>query len=173
MTIIRSRTLREREYRRRNRNKLRAKEQTRRDNRRSGPRMCRRCQVVPAASLRHHYCEDCKTISDAARPTRPGWSHERDDRTAAERGYGAFHAKQRARWAKIIDAGDGYCARCGGHIAPGSRWHLDHRDDRQGYLGPSHARCNISAAARKRSVRRSLAQPPGETPNHSRAWLAA
>ena len=29
------------------------------------------------------------------------------------------------------------CCRCGQLIEPGQAWHLDHRDDRRGYLGPA------------------------------------
>jgi hypothetical protein len=50
----------------------------------------------------------------------------------------------------------------GGLIEPGSDWHLDHRDDRRGYLGASHARCNTVAGARKRWER---------GPGPSRDWV--
>lgn len=38
----------------------------------------------------------------------------------------------------------------GGLIAPGADWDMDHADDRRSYLGPSHARCNRVAGARRR-----------------------
>jgi hypothetical protein len=38
------------------------------------------------------------------------------------------------------------CARCPEFINPLEPWHLDHTDDRTGYLGASHAACNLSAA---------------------------
>lgn len=41
------------------------------------------------------------------------------------------------------------CGRCRLPIEAGQPWHLDHSDDRAGYIGPSHARCNTSAGARK------------------------
>lgn len=46
------------------------------------------------------------------------------------------------------------CARCGGLIAPGSRWDLDHAEERDGYLGPSHQSCNVAAANRRRAKRK-------------------
>jgi hypothetical protein len=168
VTIIPNRQTAVRTHYRRNKAALLAKAQKRRENRRGGPRMCSRCGLSPAASSRHHHCERCKAIAQA---THPRSRFPTPQGSAADRGYDPLHAKQRARWAKIVAAGDGYCARCGGHIAPGSDWHLDHRDDRDGYIGPSHARCNISAGARNGNVRRSLAQPPMEPHDHSRVWL--
>jgi hypothetical protein len=171
MTIIRSTKLYRTAYRQRNRSKIRAKEQTRRDNARGGPRMCARCQLAPAATSRHRYCEECKAVAEREKP-RSLWP--RDDRPAAERGYDAVHRKTRVQWSRIIDAGNGYCCRCGAHIPPGSAWHLDHTDDRQGYLGPSHTRCNVSAAARKGSAIAKAFDPrvpPAPTGDHSRVWL--
>lgn len=34
-------------------------------------------------------------------------------------------------------------------IEAGSKWHLDHRDDGHGWLGPSHESCNARAGAEK------------------------
>jgi hypothetical protein len=50
------------------------------------------------------------------------------------------------------------CARCGRPILEGQPVHLDHRDDRSGYLGFSHARCNEQAGARLGNQRRRAAR---------------
>jgi hypothetical protein len=65
------------------------------------------------------------------------------------RGYGSNHQTARKRWDIVVQAGHAICVRCCFPIAPGSRWHLDHRDDKLGYLGPAHARCNLRAAAKR------------------------
>src|SRR5438045_6044418 len=69
------------------------------------------------------------------------------------RGYGHQHQQRRKVWARKVAKGDVACARCGGLIVPGSKWHLDHTDDRSGYLGPSHAGCNMAAGAAKTNGR--------------------
>ena len=58
------------------------------------------------------------------------------------RGYGAEHRREREKWLPLIRTGKVRCARCGEDIRAGEKWDLDHNDDRTGYLGPSHARCN-------------------------------
>jgi hypothetical protein len=45
------------------------------------------------------------------------------------------------------------CVRCGRPILPGELWDLDHADDRAGYLGASHRRCNRSAGGRLGAAR--------------------
>jgi hypothetical protein len=70
-----------------------------------------------------------------------------------ERGYGYAHRQEREKWAPKVAQGGVDCARCHQRIVPGEEWHLDHADDRDGYLGPSHARCNDSAAGRKKGRR--------------------
>jgi hypothetical protein len=64
------------------------------------------------------------------------------------RGYDGAHRALRQRWARIIARQPVSCSRCGGPIGPGMAWHLDHTDDRTGYLGPSHASCNAAAGGR-------------------------
>lgn len=97
--------------------------------------------------------------------------------STTRRGYGSDHQRLRKQWARIVEAGEAHCARCGRAIQPGTPWALDHRDDRQGYLGPSHQRCNQAAANRKRSRRAAvrLADKPvpdwwKPEPRHSEEW---
>lgn len=65
--------------------------------------------------------------------------------TSTQRGYGKEHQAERARWA--ADVADGFvnCARCGKLIEPGEPWDLGHTDDRTGWTGPEHRRCNRAA----------------------------
>ena len=54
------------------------------------------------------------------------------------------HRLTRARLKPYADAGLLTCARCGETIRPGDKWDLDHSNDREVYLGASHAGCNRS-----------------------------
>ena len=60
------------------------------------------------------------------------------------RGYGHAHQKERQRWAKLVEQGHAVCTRCLNPIAPDDTWHLDHTEDRTGYQGAAHAKCNVS-----------------------------
>jgi hypothetical protein len=73
------------------------------------------------------------------------------------RGYGLRHKRARAGWERKVRTGKVACARCKKPIIPGQPWHLDHTDDREGYLGPSHAICNLRASG-------------GSHDRHSREW---
>jgi hypothetical protein len=110
-----------------------------------------------------------------------------------QRGYGAEHKR------RVAAERDGQygrpCSRCGRPMQRGERLFLDHRDDRQGYLGWSHAKCDIGASNRRRAAlaraqgkakgRRARRVPDAATPTyeptfvrpdglparqHSRAW---
>jgi hypothetical protein len=70
------------------------------------------------------------------------------------RGYTNAHVARRRQLEPLVATGRTNCSRCGQPIEPGQPWHLDHRDDRHGYLGPSHATCNLRAAAHKRNSTR-------------------
>lgn len=65
------------------------------------------------------------------------------------RGYGSDHQRRRKEMLSRFSPGDP-CVRCGWPIADPTRAHLDHTDDRTGYLGLAHARCNLAAGARNR-----------------------
>jgi hypothetical protein len=56
--------------------------------------------------------------------------------------------RERAKWEIPVGLGQVDCARCHRRIRLGQPWHLDHTDDRTGYLGPSHAGCNTSAGGK-------------------------
>ena len=69
--------------------------------------------------------------------------------------HGADHARARARAFKDLPDYSP-CARCGGTMwkhaldhRGHSAVHYDHTDDNRGYLGFSHARCNLRAGAAK------------------------
>ena len=55
----------------------------------------------------------------------------------------------RERYAALVASGLAVCARCGLSIAPGAAWDLGHTEDRSGYSGPEHRKCNQLAGARK------------------------
>jgi hypothetical protein len=72
--------------------------------------------------------------------------------STTRRGYGWPHQRVRAYWARLVEAGQAFCAHCGGWIPPGTPWDLGHTDDRGSYTGPEHARRNRAKAARKRNA---------------------
>jgi hypothetical protein len=80
--------------------------------------------------------------------------------------YSTAHKRLRRLWKIRVAGGNVPCARCGRPILRGQAWHLDHTDDRGGYLGPSHAKCNLSAAGHKAAQKR----PDTLRPQHSRRW---
>lgn len=91
----------------------------------------------------------CPTlISGATRCIEHARQRDKARGTKAERGYGPEHLVERAKWVRIINETGWPCGRCEGHIQPGQPFHLDHSDDRTGYIGPSHPHCNMSAAGR-------------------------
>jgi hypothetical protein len=67
----------------------------------------------------------------------------------SRRGYGTHHRALREGLKPIVEAGLVRCARCGVLIEPGMAWELDHAAGKQGYLGPSHRRCNRSAGGKE------------------------
>ena len=69
-------------------------------------------------------------------------------------GWGHRHQQRRAAIAPFVNADKATCARCHEPIHAGEEWHLDHNDTRDGYLGVSHATCNLRAAAAVTNGRR-------------------
>lgn len=86
------------------------------------------------------------------------------------RGYGKAHRAIRERYRPIVEAGEGYCARCLAWIAPPGEpctkcgrevakgrptpgfcgWDVGHDDvDRSLYTGTEHSCCNRRAGGRK------------------------
>lgn len=90
----------------------------------------------------------CPNIQAESRCPTHTRQRDRSRGTRTQRGYGADHARLRARWAPLVATGLVACTRCHLLIGPGEPWHLDHTDDRTGYRGPSHARCNVSAGGK-------------------------
>lgn len=102
-------------------------------------------------SMRVCTVSGCPTIFDATEGTRCSGHRKQTDRARGsrkQRGYDANHDRLRRQWAPRVAAGTIRCARCGLYIGTGEPWALDHTDTRDGYLGPSHSRCNNSAGGK-------------------------
>ena len=98
-------------------------------------------------------CLDCGTLTYEVRcPTHRG---KRATKSTTARGYGNHHQIVRRRWAKVVEAGDAYCARCGKWISPDEPWDLGHNDtDRSKYSGAEHVKCNRGAPNKAEVPRR-------------------
>jgi hypothetical protein len=86
----------------------------------------------------------CPELTTTTRCTTHTKANDKARGTRQQRGYDAAHERLRTRWAPKVATGTVHCARCLGRITALDEWHLDHTDDRTGYLGPSHALCNTS-----------------------------
>jgi hypothetical protein len=106
----------------------------------SWERFCRFCGA-PTWSPKSPYCREHRPSLEE----RERWA----TKTREARGYGAAHRTVRARYEALVASGLARCARCGGPIAAGAPFDLDHSDDRGGYLGVSHPHCNRTAGARR------------------------
>lgn len=78
-------------------------------------------------------------------------------------GYGWHH--QQTRKQLLPYAYGKPCVRCGKPMMQGQQLELDHTDDRAGYLGMAHMRCNRAAGARKVNAARRNKKDP-----RSREW---
>lgn len=106
-------------------------------------RPCLDCHVLVARPR----CRTCQRAYDNA----TGRNHYGVSSSA--RGYGADHQAERARWAPVVAEGTVSCARCDETIKASDRWDLGHTEDRSGWTGPEHARCNRAAGLRKGRTR--------------------
>ena len=95
--------------------------------------------LIRSARL-YKLCAWCVT-SAAGATTRGGWAAPPSPRSSTARAT---------------------CCRCNEPIHPGDDWHLDHTDARDGYLGVSHASCNLRDGANKTNGKRP--PPPPEQP---------
>lgn len=93
---------------------------------------------------------DCPTLISTGERYCPTHQAEADRArgTTTTRGYGSTHQALRAKWATIIATRTVPCARCGEPIPQGSEFDLGHTDDRTGWIGPEHAKCNRSAGGK-------------------------
>lgn len=94
-------------------------------------------------------CPDCKRLHDGRAHRCDDCRRDRDRQrgTTSERGYGAEHQALRDQWRPYVEAGyvdcrAVICLMPDRRILPGQPWDLDHDDDRTGYRGPAHERCN-------------------------------
>jgi hypothetical protein len=97
-------------------------------------------------------CLGCGTLTKGSRC--PACQPPRVMARTAARGYDARHQAERARWQPAVDAGEAECHATvclwpSRRIPPGVDWDLGHTDDRTGWTGPEHARCNRAAGARR------------------------
>lgn len=65
--------------------------------------------------------------------------------TRQQRGYDAAHDTERARLLPLAYGKP--CPHCTQRMWPHDKLHLDHTDDRKGYIGIVHEACNTSRAA--------------------------
>lgn len=101
----------------------------------------------------HIYCSpDCRN-------SRRGFTNTTKAASAEERGYGKEHRETRAKWKPLVEAGQTNCCICGYWIEPGSKWHLDHTPERDGYRGVAHASCNVRDGASRGARRSNIARP--------------
>jgi len=76
--------------------------------------------------------------------------------SSTQRGYDSTHQAERAKWVAKVATGTVECARAergeclaeSALIDPSEPWDLGHTEDRKGWTGPEHVRCNRSAGAR-------------------------
>lgn len=102
-------------------------------------------------------CLDCKRPTPGTRCPECERSRDRARGTRQQRGYGAEHNKQRARWLPLVATGNVKCWRCGDYITAGARWDLGHDDhDRTKYRGPEHIGRECKAGGNRATASRRI-----------------
>ncbi len=95
--------------------------------------------------------------------------------TTTGRGYGWTHQQAKAEACRRYRPGQP-CVRCHQpmRVADPRTLHLDHTDDRRGYRGLAHPRCNTRAGQAKSVQARTGRTAPATAPQHgtkrSRNW---
>ena len=89
----------------------------------------------------------CPVLTTTTRCLECARRRDRERGTRQERGYDAEYDQLKRTYAKRVQAGELLlCVRCHqpitGAVTP------DHNATRDGYLGPAHPRCNLSAAGK-------------------------
>jgi hypothetical protein len=96
------------------------------------------------------------------------WAKAKTPGGTTKGGWGNQHQKLRA--ALLPQAYGTPCVRCGKLMLPGQDLHLDHNDTRTGWLGFSHAACNLRAAARKARAIQLYRKRPRPTATDAHRW---
>lgn len=110
---------------------------------------CTSCQFCHTQAGTHGILFD----ADATKTTKCPGCHaanqqQRNARgNTTARGYGPDHQAARRQWEPVVNAGNAWCTETtclepDRHITPGTPWDLAHNEDRTGYKGPAHQRCN-------------------------------
>jgi hypothetical protein len=96
------------------------------------------------------------------------WARAKTPGGTTKGGWGNQH--QKLRKALLPSAYGTPCVRCGLPMLPGQKLHLDHNDDRTGWLGFSHQSCNLRAAARKARAIQLYGKRPRPTASDAHRW---
>jgi hypothetical protein len=96
------------------------------------------------------------------------WAAPKPPGGTTKGGWGNQH--QKLRKALLPSAYGTPCARCGLPMLPGQKLHLDHNDDRTGWIGFSHAACNVRAAAKKARAIQLYGKRPRPTATDAHRW---
>lgn len=102
---------------------------------------CRRGERIKPRIRRCTWCGDKTTHGKLCSSACSNQASSRHVLSSDQRGYGYRHRMIRLNALTLMVDGDP-CARCGEPMHKSDRLDLDHTDDRGGYLGLSHYRCN-------------------------------
>ena len=92
-------------------------------------------------------CLDCSTLTTSTRCPACTRAKDRKRGTTSARGYGYQHQQRKAQDEAVTLETDP-CPKCGQPLGP-PPWDQGHTQDRAGWQGPTHIRCNRATAKRK------------------------